>query len=88
MAPAAEGQASSGDAVPVEIPVDLIRALNVRGKMTLDAAQMSGLEFENVDLGHGPRRVDVNAYLDDCLQPSFCRFGWVLRRRRLENDRR
>jgi AsmA protein len=51
MEPAADAEAASGDAVPVEIPVDLIRALNVRGKMTLDAAQLSGLEFENVELG-------------------------------------
>jgi AsmA protein len=50
MEPAADA-AASGDAVPVEIPVDLIRALNVRGKLTLDSAQMSGLEFDNVELG-------------------------------------
>jgi AsmA protein len=31
--------------------VDLIRALNVRGELTLDTAQLSGLEFENVELG-------------------------------------
>ena len=51
MEPAADAEAAGGDAIPVEIPVDLIRALNVRGKMTLDAAQLSGLEFDNVELG-------------------------------------
>jgi AsmA protein len=51
MEPAADAAAASGDAVPVEIPVELIRALNVRGNLTLDAAQMSGMEFENVELG-------------------------------------
>jgi AsmA protein len=51
MEPATDAAPSSGDAVPVEIPVELIRALNVRGNLALDAAQLSGLEFENVELG-------------------------------------
>ena len=51
MEPATDAGQGSGDAVPVEIPVDLIRALNVRGELTLNAAQLSGLEFENVELG-------------------------------------
>lgn len=51
MEPAADAEAASGDAVPVEIPVDLIRALNVRGEMTLDTARLSGLEFADIDLG-------------------------------------
>jgi len=51
MEPAADTESAGGDAVPVEIPVDLIRALNVRGKLTLDEAQLSGMDFENVELG-------------------------------------
>ncbi len=51
MEPAADAGAGGGDAVPVEIPVDLIRALNLRGDMTLQTAQLSGLEFDNVELG-------------------------------------
>jgi AsmA protein len=51
MEPAADAGAGGGDSVPVEIPVDLIRALNVRGDLVLEAAQLSGLEFENVQLG-------------------------------------
>jgi AsmA protein len=51
MEPAAQAGQAGGGAVPVEIPVDLIRALNVRGELTLDTAQLSGLEFENVELG-------------------------------------
>jgi AsmA protein len=51
MEPATDAAPSSDDAVPVEIPVDLIRALNLRGNLSLDAARLSGLEFENVELG-------------------------------------
>ncbi len=51
MEPAPEGGASSGSAVPVEIPVELIRALNMRGDLTLESADLSGMIFENVKLG-------------------------------------
>lgn len=51
MAPAAEGAAASEDAVPVEIPTELIRALNVRGDLTVESAELSGMVFENVKLG-------------------------------------
>jgi AsmA protein len=50
MAPADEATASD-DAVPVEIPADLIRSLNLRGSLTLEAATMSGMEFTAVALG-------------------------------------
>jgi AsmA protein len=51
MAPAVETSGSGEDVVPVEIPADLIRSLNVRGSLTLDEAQLAGMTFENVDLG-------------------------------------
>jgi len=51
MAPAEEGAGAGGDSVPVEIPTDLIRALNVRGNLTFEAATLSGMTFENVTLG-------------------------------------
>jgi AsmA protein len=50
MAPAGEA-AASDDAVPVEIPADLIRSLNLRGSLTLDEASLSGMEFTTVELG-------------------------------------
>ena len=51
MAPAPEASAAAGDTVPVEIPVELIRALNVRGNLTVEAATLSGMVFENAKLG-------------------------------------
>jgi AsmA protein len=51
MEPAADASASSGDSVPVEIPADLIRALNVRGDLTVETAKLSGMTFDNVTLG-------------------------------------
>ena len=52
MAPVAEGTASSDSAdVPVEIPVEMIRLINARGKLTLDSAHLSGMQFEDVVLG-------------------------------------
>ena len=52
MVPAAEEDAqASEEAVPVEIPLDLIRALNARGSLKLGSVTLGGLLFENVDLG-------------------------------------
>jgi AsmA protein len=51
MEPAADASTSSGNAVPVEIPADLIRALNVRGGLTVGTARLSGMRFDNVTLG-------------------------------------
>lgn len=51
MEPAADAAASSAESIPVEIPVDLIRALNVRGELSMGAATLSGMVFENVELG-------------------------------------
>jgi AsmA protein len=51
MAPAADADAASAEAVPVEIPVELIRALNVRGSLSVASADLSGMRFDNVALG-------------------------------------
>jgi AsmA protein len=51
MAPAEESGGGGGDAVPVEIPADLIRTLNVRGGLTMAEAWLSGMKFENAKLG-------------------------------------
>jgi len=51
MEPVEEATAAGNEAVPVEIPVDLIRTLNVRGSLTFDEAQLSGMKFGNVKLG-------------------------------------
>ena len=53
MAPAEEGEVaeSGGEEVNVEIPVELIRALNARGKISLDEGRLGNLDFENVELG-------------------------------------
>ncbi|MGI9202004.1 MAG: AsmA family protein [Woeseiaceae bacterium] len=53
MAPVAEGEvaASDGEAVTVEIPAELIRLINARGSLKLGTAQLSGMQFYNIDLG-------------------------------------
>ena len=51
MAPAEEGADAGDEAIPVEIPADLIRSLNVRGNLTLEEATLSGLEFTAVTVG-------------------------------------
>ena len=49
MQPVPEGGAADDtDAAPIAMPSDLLRPLNVRGELTLDSAQMSGLQFEDV----------------------------------------
>jgi AsmA protein len=52
MAPATE-QAGSGATAeaPVEIPSELIRLINARGKLTVDNAHLSGMRFDDVTLG-------------------------------------
>lgn len=51
MAPAADAPQSGGETIPVEIPAELIRSLNIRGNLTVGSALLSGLEFENAELG-------------------------------------
>lgn len=53
MAPASDdagAQPGSGEP-PLEIPAELIRAINARGSLTLDSADLGGMEFENVEVG-------------------------------------
>jgi AsmA protein len=53
MAPASETEdaVASDEDANIEIPVDMIRALNANGKLTMDTALLSGIEFENLELG-------------------------------------
>ncbi len=53
MAPAEDGEVaeSAGDEVDVEIPVELIRALNARGNLSLAEGRLGKLDFTNVELG-------------------------------------
>ena len=52
MAPADDGSmAADEEASDVEIPVDLIRTLNVNGSFRINRAFMSGMEFSNLQLG-------------------------------------
>jgi len=52
MEPAGEAsQSDSSEAVPVEIPADLIRPLNARGDLRVATASLGGMLFENVVLG-------------------------------------
>lgn len=49
----ANADARDGDAavVPVDIPADLIRPLNVRGSLSIAEAYLGHMRFENVELG-------------------------------------
>ncbi len=52
MAPTADADAaSSGEAVPTEIPAELIAPLHLRGDVTLTKATLGALEFESIRLG-------------------------------------
>ena len=52
MAPAVEGAATgNAEEVPIEIPSELIRLINARGSLTVQNAQLGGMQFENVTLG-------------------------------------
>ena len=51
MEPADAAAGAGGESVPVEIPVDLIRAFNLRGSLTMQEALLSGMKFENARLG-------------------------------------
>jgi AsmA protein len=47
----AEQSAESTDSAPIEIPVDIIKPLNARGKFTLGRVSLGDIVLENVDLG-------------------------------------
>ena len=52
MAPVTESDAAErSEAVAVEIPTDLIRPLNARGKISLKTASLGNIVFENINLG-------------------------------------
>jgi AsmA protein len=51
MEPASDESQGGGETIPVEIPVELIQALNVRGNLKVGSALLSGLKFENAELG-------------------------------------
>ncbi|MGI9220254.1 MAG: AsmA family protein, partial [Woeseiaceae bacterium] len=53
MAPVTEGEAAAttADDAPVEIPAELIRLLNARGSMSLASAELSGMQFDDLELG-------------------------------------
>ena len=42
---------ASDDVVPIEIPVELIKPLNARGKFQLSRASLGNIVFENIDVG-------------------------------------
>ena len=51
MAPASEEEeAAAGEEVPIEIPVDIIRAFNARGSLRIGEAQLGRLVFEDITL--------------------------------------
>ena len=52
MAPVTEQAAANpSEDVPVEIPSELIRLINARGSLTVDTAHLSGMQFDDVELG-------------------------------------
>jgi AsmA protein len=52
MAPVSESDATDrSEAVAVEIPTDLIKPLNARGKISLKTASLGNIVFENINLG-------------------------------------
>ena len=59
MAPAPETTESAGNEAPVEIPVDLIRTLNLSGSLEVDAASLTGMQFENADVKIQARNGDL-----------------------------
>ncbi len=46
-----EGSTGRGEEVPVEIPAELIRAVNVRGNLTVKRATLGRMTFTNAQLG-------------------------------------
>jgi len=52
MEPAVESaEAAAAEVVPVEIPADMIRPLNARGKLKITKASLGNIVFENVEVG-------------------------------------
>lgn len=62
MEPVDEAAMASAEAVPVEIPADLINALNVRGSLTFEEATLSGMTFNSVTLGLNAANGDMRLH--------------------------
>jgi AsmA protein len=63
MAPAPDSAAAAGsDEINVEIPVDMIRALNASGSFTMQQAELSGIVFENLKLGLNSENGKIRLY--------------------------
>lgn len=45
-----EAAAASGEAAPVEIPVDLLHLMNANGSLTLGSAHLGGMQFEDIEV--------------------------------------
>ncbi len=58
----AEASAASGDEVPVVIPTELIAPLNARGTLKLEAATLTDIVLEDVDLGLNASRGKLRIY--------------------------
>lgn len=65
--------ADSDDAVPVDIPVDLIKSLNTRGKLTMTRATLGDIVFENVTLGltSGGGKLRISPVSSDLFGGSY-----------------
>ena len=64
MAPASKEGSSGGSAqeAPVKIPADLIRAINARGKLTVDQATMGQMQFDNVVVAFNAANDQLRVY--------------------------
>ncbi len=50
-APSEGDSVADAEVAPIEIPVDLIKPLNARGKLKLASASMGNIVFENIEVG-------------------------------------
>lgn len=64
MAPADEAASTESAAAepPLEIPVDMIRAFNVRGDLTLASASLGGMQFDNIAVGVNNRNGQLRVH--------------------------
>lgn len=51
MAPADESEGTGAESAPTEVPADLIRALNMRGRLALEEVLLGGMTFSAVSFG-------------------------------------
>jgi AsmA protein len=63
MAPGEAGDdAAAAEGGPIEIPVELIRAFEARGRATLGRAMLAGMVFENVEVGLDSRNGNLRLH--------------------------